>query len=52
MYSTIELRFYLDKLCNEDEIKSWTSHEEIGDQRRLTRAGEDELFSACRTYAT
>lgn len=45
LYSKIELWFYSGKLCNEDEIKSWTSHEEIDDQKRLTREGEDELLA-------
>ncbi|CAH1710080.1 unnamed protein product [Aphis gossypii] len=33
------------KLCNEDEIKSWTSHKELDNQKRLTEEGEDELLS-------
>ncbi|XP_008182157.1 multiple inositol polyphosphate phosphatase 1 [Acyrthosiphon pisum] len=33
------------KLCNEDEIKLWTSHEEIDDKKRLTKEGEDELLA-------
>lgn len=33
------------KLCNKDEIKSWTSHKEIDDQKRLTKEGEDELLA-------
>jgi len=45
VYSTIKLQFYSGKLCNEDEIKSWNSHKEIDDTKRLTREGEDELLA-------
>lgn len=41
----IELWFYSGIICNKDEIKSWTPHEEIDDQKRLTKEGEDELFA-------
>jgi hypothetical protein len=43
--SKIESWLNSGKLCNEDEIKSWTSHKEIDDQKRLTKEGEDELFA-------
>lgn len=36
--------FYLAKLCNKDEIKLWTLHKELDDQKRLTKEGEDELL--------
>lgn len=32
-------------LCNKDELKSWTPHEELDNQKRLTKEGEDELLA-------
>lgn len=32
-------------MCNVDELKKWTPHEELDDQKRLTKEGEDELLS-------
>jgi len=28
-----------------DELKAWTPHKELDDQKRLTKEGEDELLS-------
>jgi len=45
LYSKTELWLYSGNVCNKDEIKLWTPHEEIDDQKRLTREGEDELLA-------
>lgn len=45
LYNTNEMWFYSGNLCNKDEIKSWTPHEEIDDLKRLTKEGEDELLA-------
>lgn len=36
---------YVAKLCNKNELKSWTHHEELDNQKRLTKEGEDELLA-------
>lgn len=37
--------FYVGNLCNTDDIKSWMCHKEMDSQKRLTKEGEDELFT-------